>query len=158
MLKTRVTIDAPVEEVFDFFSKADNLGVITPPWMGFSIATPRPIAMGKGATIDYTIRLGPVPVAWRTEIERWEPGALFVDSQRKGPYRCWRHEHRFQAEGGRTTVEDRVYYAPPLGPLGRIANAAYVSSTLKRIFAYREKAIRLRFGTVRSTTGRSASR
>ena len=37
------TIDRPREEVFDFFSKAENLELITPPELGFHIVTPTPI-------------------------------------------------------------------------------------------------------------------
>jgi hypothetical protein len=70
----------------------------------------------------------------------------FVDAQEAGPYRAWWHEHRFQREGRRTLMEDRVYYAAPLGPLGRIANALFISRTLQRIFGYRERVIRMRFG------------
>ena len=43
-------------------------------------------------------------------------------------------------------MADRVYYAPPLGPLGWLAHALFVRRTLEGIFAYRAFAIRLRFG------------
>ena len=85
-------------------------------------------------------------MTWRTVIERWEPGALFVDAQHRGPYRAWWHEHHFHADGDRTIMEDRVYYAPPLGPLGRVAHALFIRRMLASIFAYREAAVRLRFG------------
>jgi hypothetical protein len=39
---------SPVE-TFDFFADAFNLEAITPPWLGFEMATPRPIAMGAGS-------------------------------------------------------------------------------------------------------------
>jgi hypothetical protein len=39
---------SPVE-TFGFFADAFNLEAITPPWLGFRVATPRPIAMGVGA-------------------------------------------------------------------------------------------------------------
>lgn len=150
ILRQTTRIEAPIDEVFDFFSKADNLGAITPEWMGFRIETPRPIEMRPGTQIDYTVRLGPFPMRWRTVIERWEPGVLFADAQYAGPYRAWWHEHHFRAEGARTVMEDRVYYAPPLGSLGTVANRLFVERTLRRIFAYRAKAIRYRFKTDRA--------
>lgn len=146
LLRQRTVVDAPLDEVFSFFSKAENLGAITPPGMSFAIQTPAPIAMGQGTTIDYRIKLGPVPMPWRTVIERWEPGVCFVDAQHRGPYRCWWHEHHFRADGDRTVMEDRVYYAPPLGILGRIANRLFIAPMLKLIFGYRRRAIRQRFG------------
>jgi uncharacterized protein (TIGR01777 family) len=145
VLRARTVLDRPIDEVAPFFAAAENLELITPPDLSFAIATPTPIAMRAGATIDYRIALAGVPMRWRTVIERWEPGRLFVDAQHRGPYRAWWHEHRFTPDGGRTIMEDVVYYAPPLGVLGRLANRAFVARMLRAIFAYRAQAVRLRF-------------
>ena len=45
-------------------------------------------------------------------------------------------------------MEDRVYYTPPLGLVGRLANRVFIRSTLRKIFRYRGDVIRLRFGVV----------
>ena len=144
-LQTRTVIDAPLDQTFAFFSTAANLGVITPAAMRFSIQG-QPPPMAAGAVIDYRVRVGPLPVRWRTRITTWEPGRRFVDLQEKGPYRFWWHEHTFQSDGGRTMMEDRVYYTPPLGLFGRLANRVFIRSTLRKIFQYRGDVIRLRFG------------
>jgi uncharacterized protein (TIGR01777 family) len=146
-LRTSTVIDAPLEQTFDFFSKAANLGVLTPAAMRFSIDGEVP-PMEAGAVIDYRVRIARVPVRWRTRIERWEPERGFVDVQEKGPYRFWRHEHTFRADGPRTVMEDRVWYAPPLGIVGRLVNRLFIEATLRRIFQYRDEVIRLRFGVV----------
>jgi ligand-binding SRPBCC domain-containing protein len=85
-------------------------------------------------------------MAWRTRIDAWEPGRRFVDSQLKGPYRSWYHEHSFRADGNATLMRDRVWYAPPLGPVGALANALVVAPQLRGIFGFRAKAIARRFG------------
>jgi uncharacterized protein (TIGR01777 family) len=146
-LRSRTVVDAPLDETFAFFSKAANLGVITPADMKFSIEGGIP-PMAQGALIDYRLRVGPIPVRWRTRIARWEPGHSFVDIQEKGPYRVWWHEHTFRADGNRTIMEDRVLYAAPLGILGRLANGLFVAPTLRKVFQFRGDVIRLRFGVV----------
>jgi len=146
-LRTSTVIDAPLDQTFAFFSKAANLGVITPTAMRFCIEG-QPPPMAAGAVIDYRVRVGPLPVRWRTRITTWEPGRRFADLQEKGPYRFWWHEHTFQADGGRTVMEDRVFYTPPLGLVGRLANRVFIGSTLTKIFQYRGDVIRLRFGVV----------
>ncbi len=155
LLRARTVVPAPLNAVFAFFSAAGNLGLLTPPAMRFRILTPEPIPMAAGAEIAYAFRVGPVTIRWKTVIARWEAGRLFADAQAEGPYRSWWHEHRFEAEGaGATVMEDRVWYAPPLGALGRMAHPFLVAPQLRRIFAYRAAAIRLRFG---SGTPRSGS-
>jgi hypothetical protein len=145
VLCVRTRIERPLAEVFPFFAAAENLAVITPPAMGFEIQTPRPIAMGEGAVIDYRLRALGAPIRWRTVIERWTPGERFVDAQARGPYRAWWHEHSFAADGDATIMTDTVYYAAPLGPLGRLVNRLLIGDQLREIFGYRAAVIRQRF-------------
>ena len=155
-LATKTVLDAPIETVFSFFSKPSNLGPLTPPQMKFTILRADE-AMGSGATIDYRLRVFGFWVGWRTRIECWESGTCFVDSQERGPYRAWWHEHHFFDEGGHTVMEDRVYYAVPLGLLGRLVNRLFVCRQLRSIFTYRAAAIRFRFGAPRSMTVESGA-
>jgi ligand-binding SRPBCC domain-containing protein len=134
------------DEVFAFFADASNLEAITPPFLHFRILSPLPIEMCQGARIDYALSLGVVPLKWRTRIPEWEPGVLFVDEQESGPYRLWRHTHRFEDQGSSTMMRDLVEYAEPLGALGWVAHVLFVERALDRIFDFRRDAIRRRFG------------
>jgi len=126
-----------LSEVFDFFSRPENLEQLTPPRMRFRILTPLPIAMQRGATIAYALRVRGFPVRWLTEIECWNPPYEFVDVQAKGPYRLWRHTHRFSEAGGGTSIVDHVDYELPFGALGRLVNRLQVARDLSQIFDYR---------------------
>jgi hypothetical protein len=145
-LRTRTDLDAPLADVFAFFSSPKNLAALTPPGLAFQIEGDAGAPIDAGTTIDYRIRVAGLPLRWRTRIERWAPGALFVDSQERGPYRAWWHEHHFIERDGKTIMEDVVHYAPPLGPLGAVANRLFVAPMLRRIFGFRRDAIRFRFG------------
>jgi ligand-binding SRPBCC domain-containing protein len=133
-----LVLPVPLERVFAFFSDARNLEKLTPPWLRFEILTDGPIEMAVGTLIDYRIRWRGIPMPWRTEIEVWDPPHRFVDRQVRGPYRFWRHEHRFAERTGGTSIEDRVEYAP-VG--GVIAQRLAVARDVRRIFAYRHQSL-----------------
>jgi ligand-binding SRPBCC domain-containing protein len=145
-LEREQSVPASLPRVFAFFSDAANLEAITPPWLGFRIRTPLPIEMREGARIEYTLRLGGIPVRWRTAITRWTPPAGgradFVDVQESGPYALWEHTHEFEVRDGSVRMTDRVRYALPLGPLGRAAHALLVRALLVRIFEHRSQRVR----------------
>jgi len=124
-------------ETFAFFSDATNLERLTPPWLSFKIRTPQPIVMGEGTIIDYRVSLRGLPMRWRSRIDLWEPGVRFVDRQIAGPYRWWRHEHRFEAVPRGTQVIDYVEYLPRL----RVLSRRLVERDLARIFDYRREAL-----------------
>ena len=133
-----MVVPRPRAEVFDFFAAAENLERITPPELGFEIATRAPIEMAVGTLIEYRLRLFGVPFRWLTRISRWEPGVAFVDEQVKGPYALWVHTHTFRDAEGGTLVSDEVRYRLPLFPLGEAA-LPLVRLQLRRIFAYRSR-------------------
>ncbi len=142
VLRTEQWIDAPREQVFEFFADAFQLEAITPPWLHFHVLTPRPIPMAPGALIDYRLRLRGIPIRWRTEIDVWEPPVRFVDRQLKGPYALWEHEHTFEDHGERTLMRDEVAYRLPFARvLGPIAQWLMVRRDLEQIFRYRAEVI-----------------
>ena len=141
-LEREAVVPWPLEQVFDFFSKAQNLETLTPPWLHFRICTSQPIQMEQGARIAYQLRVRGIPVRWLTEIEFWRPPYEFVDVQVKGPYKLWRHIHRFQESEGATRMVDVVNYTLPFGPLGRLVHRLRIADDLAKIFDYREQRVR----------------
>ncbi len=145
-LRREQWIARPADEVFAFFANAENLEKITPPWLGFRILSMSTPSIEEGTTIRYRLRLHCIPVQWRTDICEWNPPRCFVDVQTKGPYRQWRHTHRFEADGDRTKMIDEVQYSLPFGLLGRIVHALKVQRDIRRIFDYRRLRIDALFG------------
>lgn len=134
-------IPRSIEEVFPFFADAQNLSVITPPWLGFRIVSPAPMAMCAGARIVYHLRWRRVPLRWVTEIEEWSPPFRFVDVQRHGPYALWHHTHELEPHSGRTRMRDQVRYGLPLGPLGLLMHRLVVGRDVEAIFTYRARKV-----------------
>lgn len=136
LFKTQQTIKNPLTEVFDFFSNAHNLALITPPSLNLEILTPAPIEMFAGTLIDYRLKLRGIPIRWQTEITEWNPPHCFLDEQRRGPYRLWRHAHTFDETAEGVIVNDSVEYAV-WG--GGVIEKFFVRPDLEKIFAYRSE-------------------
>ena len=144
---------APRPVVFAFFADPANLEALTPPWLRFEVLTPRPLPRGEGALFDYRIRVRGLPLRWRTLIETFVPGEVFVDRQLAGPYALWHHTHRFEdLPGGGTRMTDTVRYRVGWGLAGRIATVLWVWRDIARIFEYRKQALAGRFAP-RGVTG-----
>ena len=128
-------------EVFAFFSRAENLEILTPPWLNFKIlkVTPQPIQ--AGTLINYSLRVHGIPLRWTSEIVEWKPPHRFVDLQLRGPYKLWRHEYCFEARNGATVISDTIRLALPLGILGQLAYRLKVRSEMHEIFAFHESKI-----------------
>jgi len=140
-LRSRLRVDRPIDEVFAFFERPENLDRITPPWMGMRILS---IAgeMREGLEIDYAITPFPhVPARWRSRITTYNPPHSFTDVQLRGPYARWEHLHTFQADGDATIVEDDVAYELLFGRLGELVEPLLVRPRLRAIFDYRSAAI-----------------
>lgn len=139
-----VSLDA----AWDFFSDPSNLRRITPPQMGFTVTSePHQGRIYAGQIIEYRLKpvLG-IPVYWMTEITRVEPGRMFIDEQRFGPYSFWHHQHHFEQQGNGTLMTDIVHYRIPLGWLGDVANSLFVQRQLEGLFRFRTTAVDTLFG------------
>jgi len=143
ILRREQVLDAPIEQAFELFSRAENLEAITPPLLRFRITSEVPDEMEAGTLIRYRLRLHGIPVSWLTRIEAWDPPHGFVDRQLRGPYALWHHTHSFEPidEGARTRMTDVVRYGHRFGPLGSIAEHVLVRRDLERIFDFRRDTI-----------------
>jgi ligand-binding SRPBCC domain-containing protein len=137
-LRRTLWIPQPIDKVFPFFSDIHNLEKITPKWLNFrSVDHPR--EMKEGARIRHKLKIRGIPVTWVSEITNWDPPYGFVDEQKKGPYRFWRHEHGFREERDGTVCEDVIKYAV-LG--GDFVNRFFIAPDLKKIFDYRQEKVK----------------
>jgi ligand-binding SRPBCC domain-containing protein len=149
-LQTLQRLPIPIGEAWDFFSRPQNLRLITPHWLDFRLTNEPPEAMNPGTIISYKVRpvLG-IPVQWITEITHMDAPRSFVDDQRVGPFRLWHHEHFFRPIEGGVEVEDQVHYGLPFGLLGSLVHELYLRKRLQEIFTYRAQTLEHRFGAWR---------
>lgn len=132
-------IPTELETLWGFFSDAKNLAILTPAYMNFTVTSgdlPHEIYPGQVITYKVSPVLG-IPLFWMTEITHIVPNKLFVDEQRKGPYRLWHHQHHFEQKSDGVLMTDIVHYQLPMGFLGNIAYLLFIKKQLHNIFEYR---------------------
>jgi ligand-binding SRPBCC domain-containing protein len=106
-LERSVEIVAPVEEVFQFcvcpegFQKHFPCPVV---W------DEKPAHFSPGARVTFRFRMWGLWFRWQAQVVAWEPNRLFVDEMRAGPYRSFRHTHRFEPTEGGTRYTDAVEF------------------------------------------------
>ena len=140
-----ITIPQPLDKMWDFFSRPENLNELTPKEVSFEILSPvAGLEMYPGMVVQYRISpfLG-IKFDWVTEITQIREKEFFIDDQRVGPYALWHHQHHFRAiDDNHTEMKDILHYQVPFGPIGSIANWLFVERQVNEIFRFREAAIR----------------
>ena len=137
---SRQFLPLPRDSVFSFFSKADNLEILTPPWLKFKILNQSTPEIIKGTLINYKLRIHGFPIRWCTLIKEWNLNESFVDTQLRGPYKKWYHLHTFEDVSGGTLISDHVTYEIPGWIFGKLM-LPLIKRDVSAIFAYRQQKI-----------------
>ncbi|MFC4544459.1 SRPBCC family protein [Halosolutus amylolyticus] len=154
------TVQAPLEDVWEFHSRVNGLEAVTPAWMGLRVervigpdGEPDPELLEAGSEIDLSMRpfgVGPRQ-HWTsiiTERERTDGSAYFRDEMVHGPFGRWVHTHSFYAAGEETVVRDHVDYELPLVQrLGGLADATapFSQAGFEAMFRNRHRATKAHF-------------
>ena len=144
-------INCNIQEAWRFFSSANNLAVITPKDMNFTVVSKlENDNIYEGMLIDYTVSpLLKIPMSWRTEITQVDFEKSFTDFQKKGPYKLWNHFHEFIPNENGVLIKDTVTYELPFGFLGELAHKLFVKKKLENIFNFRHEVLEVMFNNKR---------
>jgi uncharacterized membrane protein len=115
-IQKTITIDSPVEDVFDFFAQPKNLERISD--------IIRKVEMRPGGAFTKHMQLAGVPIRFEERITRSEPHRLFETNSESGsPFEYQKHI-RFERSGGGTRVDVLFSYKPPGGVVAHAAAGA----------------------------------
>lgn len=152
----RTELARPRAEVFDWFTKPGALLRLNPPFGGsvrqeptdglnpgstakLGIGAPGALGLFGTAVAAFGLPVKP-EVGWVAEHTELEPGVRFVDEMQRGPFRKWRHEHRFDDDGDGTVMTDVVEFELPRAVATRWSEGQ-IHKELGRVFAYRERQV-----------------
>jgi len=135
--RTRMTGSA--ENAFRWHTRAGAFSRLTPPWERVRLIE-HTGGVRDGARVVIEIGVGPLCLRWVARHEGYVEGRQFCDVQESGPFRAWRHTHRFEPDGVEAFwMEDQVDYALPLGGLGRLLGGRATHTKLERMFRHRHE-------------------
>lgn len=139
-----VRLDASPAEVYGFHEDPRNISKISPSSLRVErVECSVPAKAGE----EFRLRVSQfgLPLEWIGVWEEAVPHARLVDGARKSPFRHWRHQHLFRAEGSVTVMTDRVEYALNagwFGALGRLLDATALRILFAGMFFARHRATR----------------
>jgi ligand-binding SRPBCC domain-containing protein len=91
----------------------------------------------EGQEVTWRARHFGIPFRMTSRITAMEPPRSFRDEQVRGPFRFFRHEHRFEGGDGHTSMLDIVEFAAPFGPLGRLVERFILARYMRRLIEQR---------------------
>lgn len=135
-------IHAPIERVFDLARSIDA-------HMDSTGKTGEKAVAGRTAGL---IKLGE-QVTWEAkhfgvrqrltiEVTAMQHPTMFEDVMVRGAFKMMRHTHRFAENDGLTTMSDTFTFAAPLGPLGRIAERAFLTRYMRAFLLERNRILK----------------
>ena len=132
-----IDVPVPVRSLWDWHAAPGAFERLMPPWRRLG-PVHLPDGLSESDAPVFKIRMGPFARTWRARHEEVQCPGHFVDRQEAGPFRFWRHEHRFEAlSETRSRLTDCVHYSLPMG-LERFRWARlWAERELVRLFAFR---------------------
>jgi len=130
----RIELPVSAEDAFTWHEEDEAFERLTPPWENVKVLR-KVGGIKEGAFIEVKVGvLGPMYFRGRYRHGRYEFGRLFVDEQERGPFRYWKHTHRFLPKGEDACVlEDAIEYKAPL------FTGKLVRRRLDKMFDYRHE-------------------
>lgn len=154
------TVKVPVslQRLWDWHMNPGAFERLAPAWQKL-LPLALPDSPQQGASVEFALKAGPFAVKWLARIESVEPPYRFIDTQEKGPFAYWRHEHLMkEAAPGQAVLDDKVTWSLPVG-LGSIPFFRNrVFRELDRLFSFRHRrmcADLLRFPEALPGTGKT---
>ncbi|MEA5583283.1 SRPBCC family protein [Nodularia harveyana UHCC-0300] len=129
-------INAPLEVVWKFHERPDILQLLNPPWQPVQVVR-REGGLAVGATTEFRLFLGPLPLTWLARHTEYEQNRLFIDEQISGPFESWVHRHEFTAERGKTKLTDDISFSMPGGVSVELISGWLIKAQLEAMFRYR---------------------
>ena len=102
------------------------------------VAAPESGILALGDEVTFEAKHFGIRQRLTSRIVEFDRPSSFTDQMQKGAFKSLRHRHEFRAEEAGTRVTDILDLQAPLGPLGWIAERAFLHRYMKRLIENQE--------------------
>lgn len=142
VIELLTSMNAPVEVCFDL---ARDIDLHIASTQGTNEKAVRGVTSGlinPGEEVTWEATHFGIRQRLTSRITKFDRPRHFRDSQVKGIFHRFDHDHFFTAESGATVMRDVFDYEPPLGVFGRCADRLFLLSYLERLLKNRALVIK----------------
>lgn len=132
-------IHAPIERVFDLARSIDLHMESMSGYDETAVGGVTAGLIGMGETVTWNARHFGIRWHLTSEITGYDRPRWFRDSQLRGPFRRFDHDHFLEERDGVTTLTDIFDFNSPLGPIGRVVDALIMKRHLTRLLEDRNR-------------------
>jgi ligand-binding SRPBCC domain-containing protein len=133
LIELDTLIHAPAAVCFDL-ARSIDLHVAAPsPLKHRAVAGVTSGLIGLGEEVIWAGSFLGVPQRMTSKIVVLEAPRTFTDEMQRGPFKSWRHTHRFEPTDKGTLMRDRVEFSSPFGPLGAAFDALFLKGFMTRV-------------------------
>jgi ligand-binding SRPBCC domain-containing protein len=139
LIELSTRIRAPRERCFDLARSIDFHVVTATGTQEKAIAGRLSGLIEAGETVTWRARHFGVWQRLTSLMTIVEPPGHFQDVMTEGAFALLKHDHYFDELEGVTTMADRFEFRAPLGPLGRLAEALFLTRYMQRFLEERAR-------------------
>lgn len=135
-------IQAPKKVCFDLSRSIDLHKLSTAHTHEEAIAGTTTGLIGLGETVTWRAKHLGIWFELTSRVTAIDPNHKFIDEMVNGPFKSFKHVHRFELKDSGTLMTDEFEFRSPLGLLGKIADILVLTPHLKALLLKRNKVIK----------------
>ena len=142
IIKLEIQIDAPVERVFDLARCIDLHEATMSKHKEKAVGGVMKGLIGMDESVTWEAMHFSIKQKLTSKITAFERPKYFRDSMVKGAFKRFDHDHFFEQSGEQTLMKDVFDYDPPIGILGKFADALFLEKYMREMLAERNQIIK----------------
>ena len=135
-------IAAPIERVFDLARDIDFHQRSLAYTGERAIAGRTSGLIELGESVTWRARQFRLPFKMTSRVTEFDRPFRFVDEQAGGPFKRFRHEHRFEPRSSETLMVDEWEHEAPFGLLGRLVDRLVLERHMRGLLERRNAALK----------------